>query len=89
MARREKRNSHQLTQRRDESPPSAVVVGGQCSERTKDRPVAGQWAQTGFKDFDGTVPRTANPNWIRISRKSTKGSKSKSIPVYHWPSGPS
>lgn len=64
-------------------------VGGRCFERTKDWPEAGQWAQTGFKDSDSAIPHTADSNWIRISRNSTKGSKSDPVLVYHWLSGPS
>lgn len=49
--------------------------------------MAGQWVQTGFKDFDGIVSHTADPNWIRISHKRTKDSKSEFISVYRWPLG--
>lgn len=84
-----KEEIRQLTQRRDESPLFCRSGWPVFREDEGLAPVVGQWTQTGFKDFDGTVPRTADPNWIRISHKSTKDSKSESISVYHWPSGPS
>jgi len=63
-----------------------VEVDSRRFEGTRDRPVAGQWAQTGFKDFDNTVPRTMDSNWIRITHKRIANPTS---PLYHRVSKPS
>ncbi|TGZ47673.1 hypothetical protein DBV15_03715 [Temnothorax longispinosus] len=62
-------------------------MSSRCSKRTKVWPAVGQWVQTGFKDSDSAISCTADPNWIRISHNSTKGSKSDLILVYHRLSG--